>query len=236
MTACHVGVCLCFFFLLRLRSSLGVVDEEFVLCAPATSLYSTHTSFQMRLVALLVLCVALGEARPPSLQAAFVAAPLPPISEEELAEGARAAAADLEKHLEDDSGYGLLMQVYKQEMSDEFASASTGRQLLSLPTPALSNTALERLATRIITVLAGAVMKPSGTRESICGMNGPNHEAVMHPEHLSSVAPDSVRFLELDHLEQAPRQRLSARSDARIHAAAAAARKGRLALSQLFAL
>ena len=136
----------------------------------------------MRAVALFVLCV-LGEARRHTAQQAlFGAESVPPITQQEVAEGAQAARDDRIKHQDKETGYSLLMQSYRQEAAA--ANASTGRRLLAVPSPALSNAQLEDLSVRIITVLAGDVMKKPGTKGcsvDICGMTGRNHEGIMYP-------------------------------------------------------
>jgi hypothetical protein len=146
----------------------------------------------MRAALVLFLVVAAFSQRPRksrSVHALFGSSPLPPITDEEVAEGAQAAAEDLDNHLESESGYGVLLQAYKQEMEGQLSS--TGRRLLGVPSRALSNSALESLANRIIKVLAGAVMHAPGTMGcgvSICGMSGRSHEGIMYPPGLCHVS------------------------------------------------
>jgi hypothetical protein len=157
--------------------------------APACSCLA-DVVYQMRAALVLFLVVvALGQRPRKSVHALFGSSPLPPITDEELAEGAQAAADDLDNNLESESGYGLLMQAYKQEMAGQLSS--TGRRLLGVPSPALSNSALENLASRIIKVLAGNVMKAPGTMGcgvAICGMSGRSHEGIMYPPGLCRVS------------------------------------------------
>jgi hypothetical protein len=67
----------------------------------------------------------------------------------------------LDTNLEKDSGYGLLLAQYKSDLADAQES-NTGRSLLGVPSRGLPNGALERLAARIVKVLAGAVKKAPG--------------------------------------------------------------------------